>query len=73
MSKSPCQATGIDKPKRSSQSARLPSPGMEKIKPALIITNDFDISLEKVVRKYCRRWIVEKSISEQIEFFQKSL
>jgi hypothetical protein len=43
--------------------------GHGKIKPALIITNDFDISTEKVVRKYARRWIVEKGISEQIEFF----
>lgn len=43
--------------------------GHGKIKPALVITNDFDISTDKVVRKYCRRWIVEKGISEQIEFF----
>jgi len=43
--------------------------GHGKIKPALIITNDFEISSEKIVRKYCRRWIVEKGISEQIEFF----
>ncbi len=43
--------------------------GHGKIKPALIITNDFDISLEKLVRKYTRRWIIEKGISEQIEFF----
>jgi hypothetical protein len=43
--------------------------GHGKIKPALIITNDFGISTEKVVRKYCRRWIVEKGISEQIDFF----
>ena len=43
--------------------------GHGKIKPALIITNDFDIGTEKVVRKYARRWIVEKGISEQIEFF----
>jgi hypothetical protein len=43
--------------------------GHGKIKPALVITNDFDIPIEKVVRKYCRRWIVEKGISEQIEFF----
>jgi hypothetical protein len=35
----------------------------------LVITNDFDISTDKVVRKYCRRWIVEKGISGQIEFF----
>jgi len=43
--------------------------GHGKTKPALIITNDFELSSEKIVRKYCRRWIVEKGISEQIEFF----
>ncbi len=43
--------------------------GHGKIKPALIITNDFEINKEDLVRKYCRRWIVEKCISEQIEFF----
>jgi hypothetical protein len=43
--------------------------GPGKVKPALIITNDFDLSVEEVVRKYARRWIVEKTISEQIEFF----
>lgn len=43
--------------------------GHGKIKPALIITNDFDINLETLIRKYSRRWIVEKEISEQIEFF----
>ena len=43
--------------------------GSRKVKPALIITNDFDLSVEEVVRKYARRWIVEKTISEQIEFF----
>ena len=43
--------------------------GHGKIKPALIITNDNEITLEELIRKYTRRWIVEKSISEQIEFF----
>lgn len=43
--------------------------GHGKIKPATIITNDFDLTIEQVVRKYARRWIIEKSISEQIEFF----
>jgi len=43
--------------------------GNGKIKPALIITNDFNISVETVVRKYARRWLVEKVISEQIQFF----
>ncbi|MGH2624927.1 MAG: transposase, partial [Sphingobacterium sp.] len=40
-----------------------------KIKPAIIITNDFDLHTEQIVRKYARRWNVEKLISEQIEFF----
>ena len=43
--------------------------GHGKIKPALILTNDFDLPVEKVVRKYARRWLVEKGISEQIDFF----
>lgn len=43
--------------------------GHGKIKPAIIITNDFDLSVEKIVRKYTKRWIVEKAISEQISFF----
>ena len=40
-----------------------------KTKPAIIITNDADISTEDLVRKYSRRWLVEKEISEQIHFF----
>jgi rRNA-processing protein FCF1/transposase len=43
--------------------------GHGKMKPALLITNDEEISQEELVRKYCRRWLVEKVISEQIEFF----
>ena len=43
--------------------------GHGKIKPALIITNDFDLPLPDLVRKYTRRWIVEKGVSEQIDFF----
>lgn len=43
--------------------------GHGKIKPAIIITNDFDLEIDKIIRKYTRRWIVEKTISEQIEFF----
>lgn len=43
--------------------------GNGKIKPALIITNDFDLGVEKVIRKYAKRWLVEKSISEQTHFF----
>ena len=43
--------------------------GNGKIKPAIIITNDFDKSINEIVRKYAKRWLVEKVISEQIEFF----
>lgn len=47
--------------------------GHGKIKPAIIITNDFDLKVEKVVRKYTKRWLVEKAISEQIDFFHLNL
>jgi hypothetical protein len=43
--------------------------GNGKIKPAIVITNDFELDIEKIIRKYARRWLVEKTISEQIEFF----
>ncbi|MCF6333182.1 MAG: transposase [Draconibacterium sp.] len=43
--------------------------GNGKIKPAVTITNDFEKSLNEIVKKYARRWLVEKVISEQIEFF----
>jgi hypothetical protein len=43
--------------------------GVGKIKPGIMITNDFDISLENLVRKYSKRWLLEKDISEQIHFF----
>lgn len=59
-----CDETGAPK-----QIRQVAITGNGKVKPALIITNDFDISAETVVRKYARRWLVEKEISEQIEFF----
>lgn len=43
--------------------------GHGKIKPALIITNDFDIPKDLIIKKYAQRWLVEKEISEQIHFF----
>lgn len=43
--------------------------GHGKIKPALLITNEFDRPCAEIIRKYTRRWLVEKAISEQIEFF----
>ena len=47
--------------------------GHGKIKPAILITNDLDLPIEKIIRKYSRRWIVEKTIAEQIEFFHLNL
>lgn len=47
--------------------------GHGKVKPAVIITNEFDVTVENIIRKYARRWIVEKTISEQIEFFHLNL
>jgi len=43
--------------------------GNGKIKPAIIILNDFSLKTEQVVHKYAKRWLVEKVISEQISFF----
>ena len=43
--------------------------GHGRQQPTLLITNDFELALETLVRKYARRWLVEKTISEQIEFF----
>lgn len=43
--------------------------GHGREKPALVISNDFDLPVEKIVRKYARRWLVEKANSEQIDFF----
>jgi len=43
--------------------------GQGKIKPALIITNDFALGREPLVRKYAKRWLVEKTISEKVYFF----
>lgn len=43
--------------------------GKGRIKPALIITNDFDLATKDIVRKYSRRWLVEKNIAEQTQFF----
>ncbi len=48
---------------------RIAITGHGKIKPALIITNDLKEKAEEIVRKYCQRWIVEKGINEQLDFY----
>ncbi len=45
---------------------------MGKIKPAHH-NQRFRHKVELIVRKYTKRWIVEKAISEQIEFFHLNL
>ena len=35
------------------------------IKPATIMTNDFKLKPEEVIRRYSKRWLVETDISEQ--------
>jgi len=47
--------------------------GHGKIKPAVILTNDNTLAVEQIIRKYARRWIIEKTIAEQIEFFHLNL
>jgi hypothetical protein len=41
----------------------------KSIKPAKILTNDFNLKAVEVIRRYSRRWLVENDISEQIHFF----
>ena len=43
--------------------------GTGRIKPALLITNDFDLPINQIIRKYARRWLIEQEIDEQIQFF----
>jgi hypothetical protein len=39
------------------------------VKPATILTNDFDSKAADVIRRYAKRWLIENEISEQIHFF----
>lgn len=39
------------------------------LEPVFILTNDFTSTIATIVRKYARRWLVEKGISEQVSFF----
>ncbi|MDJ0689088.1 MAG: hypothetical protein QNJ41_11320 [Xenococcaceae cyanobacterium MO_188.B32] len=43
--------------------------GHGRIKPALILTNDFELTCSEVIRKYAQRWLALEDISQQIEFF----
>jgi hypothetical protein len=43
--------------------------GNGKVKPAVMLTNDFDLPIKDLIRKYGRRWLVEKEIDQQIDFF----
>jgi hypothetical protein len=37
--------------------------------PAFLITNDWDLPAARIIEQYGSRWIVEKGISEQVDFF----
>jgi hypothetical protein len=37
--------------------------------PAILITNDFNLTMNQLIRKYSCRWLVETEIAEQIDFF----
>ena len=39
------------------------------VKHSCIITNDFEISGEQIVRKYAHRWMIENEIQEHVDFF----
>ena len=47
--------------------------GHGRQEPTFLITNDFRLTQKTLVTKYVRRWLVEKSISEQIHFFHLNL
>jgi len=51
----------------SNNSASITDNGREK--PAFLITNAWDWKPSRIVRQYGLRWLVEKGISEQIDFF----
>jgi len=38
-------------------------------RPTFLITNDFETDAKDLIKKYARRWLVEKEIAEQIVFF----
>ena len=40
-----------------------------KHKPSVLLTNDFELPIELIIQKYARRWIDEKDIACQIDFF----
>ena len=46
----------------------LRRPGSRR-RPSLLLTNDFDSSLSQLLRRYARRWLIEKPIAEQLAFF----
>ena len=39
------------------------------VKPATILTNEFNLKASEVIRKYSMRWLIETDISEHIHFF----
>jgi hypothetical protein len=63
-----CESTTTNK-RYGKQSLRQIFLKGRSIKPATILTNDFKLNADDVIRRYSRRWLVENEISEQIHFF----
>jgi hypothetical protein len=63
-----CESTTTNK-RYGDQSLRQIFLKGKSIMPATILTNDFKLNAEEVIRRYSRRWLVENEISEQIHFF----
>jgi hypothetical protein len=40
-----------------------------RARPAFLITNDFDLDVKEILKRYSRRWLVEQEIAEQVDFF----
>jgi hypothetical protein len=63
-----CESTTINK-RYGEQPLRQIFIKGRSIIPSTILTNDFSLKAEDVIRKYAKRWLIENVISEQIHFF----
>ena len=63
-----CESTTIN-PRYGEQPLRQIFLKGRAISTSTIITNDFTLKAEDVIRRYAKRWLVETGISEHIHFF----
>jgi len=43
--------------------------GHDHLNPTFLITNDLELPVNLVLKKYARRWLVEQEIAEHVDFF----